>query len=81
MYHIPSYPHFKLLRHTSLTVILAVNVWGAKGQCTTMHPLGGSGGMPPDNFLHFTPSEIVSGTFSNHMWFSNEMAKFVEQKK
>ena len=44
-----------------------------KGLHTMVHPVGESGGIPPENFLNFTPSEITSGTFSDHFWFSNDM--------
>ena len=37
---------------------------------------------PPENFLNFRPSEIASGTFSDHFWVSNdEMTLYVEQKE
>ena len=50
---------------------------GVKGLCATVHPVGGSGGMPPppspEHVLNFRPSEINSGAFSDHFCFSNDM--------
>ena len=48
---------------------------GAKELHATVCPLGESGGMCPRKFLNFRPSEIASGTFSDHLWFSNDMEK------
>ena len=47
---------------------------GAKGLCVTACPLGGRR-HAPRNFLNFRPSEIASGTFSDDLWFSNDMMR------
>ena len=51
-------------------IILKVKLGGAKGLCTTAHPVGGQA---PPKILNFRPSEITSGEFSGHFWFSNDM--------
>ena len=48
---------------------------GVKGLCATARPLVVSGNMSPRKFLNFRPSEIASGTFSDHLWFSNDMMR------
>ena len=46
---------------------------GAKGLHATVHPSRGVWRHAPRKFLNFRPSEIASGTFSDHLWFSNDM--------
>ena len=38
-------------------------------------PSRGVGGMPPRKFFNFRPSETASGTFSDHLCFSNDMTR------
>ena len=40
---------------------------GGGGGGGAVHPVGGSGGMLPQNILNFRPSEVVSGAF----WVEN----------
>ena len=48
---------------------------GTKGLQATTCPLEGSVDMPPRKVLNFRPPEIASGTFSDHLWFSNNMMR------
>ena len=58
-------------------IMLRGNFGGTKEVRATVHPLGESRGMPPRKVLNFRPSAIASDTFSDHLWFSNDM----EQKE
>ena len=40
-----------------------------KGLHTMVYPVGESGGIPPENFLNFTPSETTSGAFQTIFGF------------
>ena len=43
---------------------------GGKGLCAAAHPVGGSGGMPPQkNFGFLDPLRSLVVHFSDHLWF------------
>ena len=49
--------------------------WTGGGERTTRDSVPSKACPPPAIFSHFRPFEITSGTFSDHVWFSNDMVR------
>ena len=68
-------PTLPMVSEVSLTGFHLEKWMGGGGERTARDSVPSRACPPQQFFSHFRPFEIASGTFSDHVWFSNDMVR------